>query len=186
MPTIALPEALNVASPDEGGGAELNIDLTRNAWASTFSSGSPVNETTPGNFTNPSTASASRVPELDLAGGGTPGTYTITGTWNGSERVQTITTVVGDYVKASLPMDTITSITGPDPGADLNLYQGDAYADPPARAMWGGAGGVVAYYLYLQPYVLHTRTVAANQDHQRRVQQIDRANTAATGLVFVW
>jgi hypothetical protein len=189
MPRVYIPEQTLYPDGNDGARVELPIDLTRTAWASTFSGGAAVNETTPGNFTNPSADTADRIPELELAGGGTPGTYTLIGTWNSRPRTQSITTVAGATVKAALPMDTITSITGPDPGANLDLYQGDSYADPPARALATGAGGQFGSYLSGNPNLLITRTLPGDTDHQRHVQRIDRDVTAAAldgDIAFLW
>jgi hypothetical protein len=194
MPRIAVPAELNVdADPHVGGGEQKKVLLTQTNWHAQWPGGAAINAVTPANFTNPDTTTyCDRVPELALAGGGTPGTYAITGTWDGKAQSDSITTVAGSTVKGKVPFDTITSVVGPDPAAALDLYHGDSYCDPPCRCLQvGGAGDIDAQLsrestlATTHPYT-RTRDSIPAGDWQRRVRRIGRDNTTATDLEAVW
>lgn len=170
-----------------GGVAQKPINLAVTAWHAAFPSGGAVNATS--GFTQPSAAQADRIPQLALATGGTPGSYVLTGTWNGETQTETVgPTVAEATVKATKPFDTITSVTGPDPGADLTLQHGDSYADPPALALWTGDGGDLECQLVGETAVQTITGLPANQDYRRRVRRVSPDNTTITTLkaYFVW
>jgi hypothetical protein len=196
MPTIELPRPLNTPAPNIGGYAQKLINLTQTAWHAAFVGGSGAFDVSSG-FADPSAAEASRVPELELDASGTPGTYTITGTWDSVEQVVNITTIAGSTVKGDLPLDTVTRFQGPDCGAtkSVTLYHGDSYADPPARALWtGDTDGDAAVQLVGEDAVKAV-AVPANRDWPRRVQRIAHSTSAVPSTLqtsgtgrpaFVW
>ncbi len=173
------------AQLSNGGAVQKLINTNVVAWHATIASGSAVDETA--GFTDPPAAEADRIPQLALAGGGTPGAYTITGTYSGNSQTDEITTVAAATVKGSKPFDTITRLQGPDPGANLDLQQGDAYADPPAASLWTGAtGGVVAVQLSGEDAPKTMPALPANIDWKRRVLRVDIDNHAITDSYLVW
>ena len=191
MPAITVDNDINVDRyPNAAGSVQKLINLTQTAWHATIPGGGAVAVTTA--FSDPSSAEADRIPELALAGGGTPGAYIITGTWNSDAQTETITTVAGSTVKGTKPFDTITSIVGPDPGANLDLYQGDSYAEPPARALWtGSAAGNAGVQLVGESAVKLVSNIPANRDWSRRVRRITHSTdatspTSLTAPYFVW
>lgn len=173
--------------PNVPGSVHRLVNLTVSAWHAAFPSGGAVNVSTA--FSNPSSAEADRIPELALAGGGTPGSYVITGTWNGAAQTETIgPTVAGATVKGTLPFDTVTLVTGPDPGANLTLNQGDSYADPPARALWTAGGGAVNVQLAGESSAKTVSGLPAGIDWWRRVRRIGATGTGSTiaGMYLMW
>ncbi len=187
MPRIPVPNDVKRSSSDLASGmAEKPIDLTVRNWHAPFPGGGAVNATS--GFTDPDQDYADRIPQLTLATGGTPGTYQLTGAWNGKERKATITTIAEQTAKADLPFDTITELTGPDPVAALTLEQGDSYADPPARAVAAGPnGGDHNVQLMLEPGV-RVRTLPADRDWARRARRVSPASTTIPTLeaAFIW
>jgi hypothetical protein len=156
---------------------------TAGAWPG----GAAINEVTPANFTNPSSAEADRIPEIALAVGGTPGSYVITGTWNSAAQTDTILTVANATVKGTKPFDTITSFVGPDPVAALTLNKGDSYADPPCRFIsTGSADGNIACQLEDETAVGAAEAVDANSLYLYNVQRVATVTTTLVGAKFVW
>ena len=185
MPRIDLHTDVNAASALEGGGVQKLIDTALHAWHAAFPGGAAVAVTTA--FTDPGTVEADRIPELALAGGGAAGSYVVTGTWNGAAQTETIgPTVAGATVKGDLPFDTITSVTGPDPVANLTLSGGDSYFDPPTRAIWTGtANGNISVQLDGETAV-KTIAVPAYRDWPRRVRRVGVTITTLTAPYAVW
>lgn len=188
MPKIAVPEHLLLNPHYLGGFAQKKINVTQSTWHAAHSGGSAVNYTS--GFTDPSSAEADRIPELELTNVGTPtvGDYVLIGTWNGAAQTETITSVAGDTVKATKPFDTITSWTGPDPGSGetLTLHKGDSYASPPARAVYSGAGGDLEVQLFGESAVQTLSSVAAGYDLRRSAVRVGHDNTTIAAPYFVW
>lgn len=194
MSTIELHHQQNRNSDPTGPGvAERRVPTARAAWHANFASGSAVSATT--GFTNPDATEvpplADRSVALNLATGGTVGAYVVTGTFDGKEVTETITTVANAWVDGNQPFDTITSITGPDPGAVLQMYQGDAICSPPARALYTGDGGDCAYQLSNEDAPAEAadkqdRNLPASVDHSRRVKRIYMSTTPPSNMRLVW
>lgn len=187
MSTVTVPGDQQNPHALSGGHVQKLVNTTASAWHATFPSGGAVDETTPGAFTNPSSAEADRAPQLALGAGGTPGDYTITGTFDGVEVTEEITTVANDTVKGNQPFDVLTSITGPDPGDDLDLQWGDVIATPPARALWTGAtGGAAAVQLEGESATKAIPGLPAGVDWPRRIVRVDIDNHGMTDSYLVW
>ena len=145
MPRIPLPYAQERSAAYSGSIKELDLNPVRVAWHAAWPGGAAINEVA--GFATPNVEQCDRIPELDLAFGGAPGTYAITGLWNGAVQTDSILTVAAATVKGNLPFDAITSVVGPDPVNALALFMGDSYCDPPGRLLWTGTGGDVLYRL---------------------------------------
>lgn len=194
MPTIALLRSQNRnGDPTGPGTVERRVPTTRTAWHANFAGGAAVNATS--GFTDPDATQvppiADRTVSLHLATGGTVGTYTIAGTFDGADVTEDITTVVDAWVDGDQPFDTITSITGPDPGAVLQMHQGDTVCSPPARALYTGDGGACAFLLSgeLAPANdadKQDRNLPAGVDHSRRVKRIYMSTTPPSNMRLVW
>jgi hypothetical protein len=185
MARISIPEGVNLSDPGSGGYAQKLINTAVSTWHAVIAGGAPVAVTTA--FTDPTATEADRIPELALAGGGTPGDYVITGTWNGVAQTETITTVAGATVKGDLPFDTITSLTGPDPVNNLTLNKGDSYASPPARAIWTGSTlGNISVQLASETAVQTVSNIPAFRDWPRRAVRVGVTLTTLTSPYFVW
>lgn len=186
MAKISLPEAANRLDSQAPGIVQKDLNLAQATWHAQAAGGAAINWT--GSFTDPLAAEGDRIPEVKLAAGGTPGTYVIVGTWNGAAQTESILTVANDTVKGTLPFDTVTSFSGPDPVNALDFYKGDSYADPPARMLSVGVAGDVACQLHGESAVTTKAGVLAG-DWKRRVRRVQHAGdgaTTATGLAFVW
>jgi hypothetical protein len=180
-----LAEASTNSHPRSSGQAQKLVNTTQSTWHAQMAGGGAINETS--GFTNPSAAEADRIPELELTAGGTPGTYTIVGTWNGEAQTEQITTVAGSTVKGNLPFDTITSLTGPDPVQPLDIHKGDSYADPPARWFYTGAtGGNVECQLSGESAVKTITGLPSGLDWARRITRVGHDNTTISDGYFVW
>lgn len=187
MAKITVPERVNRNEALSGGVAQKIVNLTQSTWHAQAPGGAAIAWTS--GFSIPDATEADRIPEVKLAAGGTPGAYVIVGTWNGVAQTETITSVANATVKGTLPFDTITSFTGPDPVNALDLYMGDSYADPPCRALAVNVGGDIACQLAGESSVVTKTNVPGSGDWQRRVRRIQHAgdgNTTATGLSMVW
>lgn len=187
MSRIALSIDQNTRGPLSGGRVQKPVNLTQATWHAQIAGGSAVNVTSA--WSDPDPDEADRVPELALSSGGTPGTYTLTGTYDGKTVTRTITTVAGATVKGDGPIDAMASLVGPDPGAGktLDIYKGDSWFSPPVRALQVGSPGAVACQLAGESKV--TVKQAFYGDWQRDVQRIEHAGdgrTLATGLEGVW
>jgi hypothetical protein len=185
MAKITVPETVGFSNPQSGGFVEKPINLTRATWHAQIPGGGAVNITT--GWTDPVATEADRIPELFLAAGGTPGTYVLTGTYDGEVQTESILTVANDTVKGEKPFDTMTSLTGPDPVNALDIYKGDSYANPCARALAVNGAGVIACRLEGED-TTSSKTVSLLGDWQRRVRRVEHSSgsTTATGLSFVW
>jgi len=185
MARVSVPAEMNVTHPNDGGRVQKLINLAVTTWHAAFPGGAAVNVTS--GFTNPSSAEADRIPELALAGGGTPGDYVITGTWNGEAQSETLTSVAGSSVKGTKPFDTITSVTGPDPVANLTLNKGDSWADPPCRYLYTGSGSANCACQLIGESAVKTITgLPAGLDWKRRVRRVAHTTTTLTAPYFVW
>lgn len=173
------------SSPLGGGRTQKLINTAVSTWHAAFPGGAAVAVTTA--FTDPSAAEADRIPELALAGGGTPGSYVLIGTWNSVDQTETIgPTVAGATVKGDLPFDTITSITGPDPVANLTLNRGDSHFDPPTRALWtGSTAGNISVQLSGETAV-KTIALPSWRDWPRDVVRVGVTITTLTAPMAVW
>ena len=186
MTKITLPSEANSSHhPNVSGLVQKLVNVTQSLWHAQIPGGSAVNITSA--FTDPSAAEADRIPELELAGGGTPGSYVITGTWNGEAQTETIVTVAGSTVKGNLPFDTITSLVGPDPVNALDIHLGDSSATPPSRAFWtGAAGGDLECQLDGETAVKVVAGLPADRDWPRRITRVGHDNTTIIVGHFVW
>jgi hypothetical protein len=177
-----------VPTDRSGGHVQKLINTTVSTWHAVIAGGSAVNETS--GFTNPDPDEADRIPELALAVGGTPGIYTITGTWNGDEQSDSILTVANATAKGSVPFDTITSLVGPDPVQNLTLNKGDSYFDPPVRWVYTGDTGPAncAVRLVGESAVKLVSALPAGLDWARRAVRVGASNsgTTLTNAYGVW
>jgi hypothetical protein len=189
MPKVAIPDDVNVnKSPEVSGLVQRKVGLASTAVAATQTSGSAV-ALASGSLTDPPSDEADRGVVATLAGGGTPGDYVVTGTYNGEEVSETITTVAGSDVYGDQPFDTFSSIAGPDPAADLDFALGDVFAYPPARALWTGpTGGSVQVQLEKEEALQVVASLPASFDWDRRIRRIRPASTTIpTGEAYlVW
>jgi hypothetical protein len=185
MGTVPLTPNAAEQGPYSGPTTQKPISLVHSTWHAASAGGAAI--AWAAGFTDPSATECDRIPELALAGGGAAGTYTITGTWSGAAQTDTITTVAGSTVKGSFPFDTITSVTGPDPAAALNIYWGDTFADPPARCMWTGNGGDIYCQLWNEAAPnTAVITLPAQGEWVRRIRRINRTTTTVTGAFLCW
>ena len=198
MPPISQPTGVGQhRTTDAPGGTQKLINTAITTWHAAFPAGSAVNASS--GFTTPDPLEADRIPELALAAGGTPRTYTITGTWGedpgGNALVQSeeITTVADATVRGTKPFDTITSIVGDAPGQTLTLNKGDSYFSPPTRAIWTGeASGAIGVQLKDEQLAdLKAVSLPAYRDWPRaavRVRANDGSAEATTldGAMAVW
>lgn len=194
MPKVSLAADINKTEALSGGVKELKLQLVPELWHAAFAGGSGAFDVSAG-FAAQNTLEADRIPELALTGGGTPGDYVITGTWNSAAQTETITTVAGATVKGTKPFDTVTNFAGPDPGGakDVTLYMGDSYCNPASRAMSVGTAGVIACELDAESAV-SPKTCHLPGDWQRRAQRVEHdgtvsggtGRTTAVALAFVW
>jgi len=187
MAKIVTSEESLRQGPADAGTVQKPIHLVQDTWHAAFLGGGGAIDVAAA-FTNPSAVNADRIPELAASGGATPGTYTITGTWNSTAQVETILTVAGATVKGNLPFDTVTSFQGPDPGGaqSVTLYHGDSYASPPARALYTGAGGTCACQCVGEAAVQTVANLPAGLDWRRRVVRVERSVTNLVGAYLVW
>jgi len=188
MSTIAVPKDVNLRHGLSGGRTTKKINLTQATWHAAFAGGAGAIDVSAG-FTDPDSTEADRVPELALTAGGTPGAYTLTGTYDSKAITEQITTVAGSTVKATQPFDTITRVQGPDPGGgkSVTLYKGDSWANPAARCVQVGTVGDVACQLEGESAV-KTVDVPLPGDWERCVQRVAHSGsgTTAAKLWFVW
>lgn len=189
MPKVNIPDDANVnKSPTVSGLVQRPVGLAVTAVAATQTSGSAV-ALAAVDLTDPPSDEADRGISAELAGGGTPGTYVVAGTYNGEAVEDEITTEAGAIVYGSQPFDTLTGITGPDPGGNLDFALGDVIATPPARALWTGAtGGNVQAELANEDAPQVVPGLPASFDWHRRIRRIRPASTTIpTGEAFlVW
>ena len=187
------PDQNRNSDPTGPGVAERRVPTARTAWHASFAAGSAVNATA--GFTNPDATQvppiADRSVALNLATGGTVGAYVIVGTFDGAEVTETITTVVNAWADGDQPFDTIESIAGPDPGAVLQMMQGDAVCNPPARALYTGDGGDCAYLLSNEAPPAEAadkqdRNLPAGVDHSRRFKRVYMSTTPPDNMRLVW
>lgn len=177
MPRQNIPRNVSVAHPIAGGQAQAQIGLALTAVATTQASGSAV-DLSAGDLTDPPANRAPRGLRFALSSGGTAGTYTITGTWSGKTVTEEVTTVADNSVDGLQPFDELISITGPDPGADLDITLGLVLPEPHARAVWTGpTGGELNVQLSAEDATKVGPTLPANIDWQRWIKAIDPTGT---------
>jgi hypothetical protein len=186
MSKIVIPDKANASGhPNAAGTVQKLVNVVQSTWHAQIPGGAAV--ALVAGFTNPAAAQADRIPELALAAGGTAGAYVLTGTWNGAAQTETITTVAATTVKGNKPFDTITAMTGPDPVNALDIFLGDSYADPPARAFWTGAtGGNVSCQLAGETVVKTIVGLPKDRDWPRRIRRIGHDATTITDGYLVW
>jgi len=186
MAKVSIPAAANSSlDPRSSGLAQKLLNTTQSTWHAQMAGGGAINETS--GFTDPDAAECDRIPELELTVGGTPGEYVITGTWNGEAQTENITTIANDTVKGTLPFDTITSLTGPDPVQALDIHLGDSFADPPSRWLYtGNAAGNIEVQLANESSVKLVSALPAGLDWRRRVKRVAHDNATLTNAYLVW
>lgn len=186
MPKIAIPEEANAQGQYSGPSVQKPVNPAHGTWHAQIPGGGAV--ALVAGFTDPGDVYADRIPELALAGGGAPGSYVVTGTWNSLPQTETIgPTVAGATVKGNKPFDTITGMTGPDPVAALDIYHGDTFAEPPARLLYTGNGGDFFGQLSGETAMnVLALTLPAQADWCRRIVRINRTTTTITGAWLGW
>jgi len=195
MAAISQPNGVGQHRTTEApAGTQKLINTAVTAWHAAFAGGAGDFDISAG-FSQPNPLEADRIPELHLTAGGTPGTYTITGTWNGLARTAELETVADAPVRADEPFDEITRFQGPDPGAGkaVTLNKGDSYFSSPTRWIWTGeVGGVIGVQLKDEPATaLKAVTLPASLDWHRAAVRV-RANdgsalaTTLTKPMAVW
>jgi len=163
----------------------IGLDATTSIHA-TIPGGGAVNVTT--GFTPPDLVNGcDRGCALALAGGGTPATYVVTGTYDGAVVSDNITTVAGSTVYGDQPFDTYTSIVGADPVANLDMYLGDVWIKPACRAVEVGVAGDIVCLLDKDADTQTAQTHTVPQgDWQRAVRFVDISATTATTLHAIY
>ena len=162
------------------------LNTATSNWHAPWAGGAPINATA--GFATPSTLECDRIPELALAGGGAPGAYVLTGTYNGAAQTDTITTIAGATVKGLVPFDgPLASFVGPDPGAALTLNMGDSYCDPPPRLLeTGSADGNIVCQLKQDAAIGAAIAVSAQSQKNWAVRRIQCTTTTLTQCYLYW
>lgn len=163
---------------------QVPVSLTQTDWHAAISGGAPLNVTTA--FVNPSASEISRVPRIITAGGGATIQVTLVGTYNGAAQTETVTCLTNSTTDATLPFDTVTSLTTDvDPVSDTTLRWGRSYFDPAPCALQVGAAGNINCRL-LNNSAFSVVAGVPIGDWRRRVRLVDPTSTTATGLVALY
>lgn len=187
MARVAIREDMNQQHPLSGATVQKPVTLTESNWHAAFSSGAAIADSTPGNFTNPSATSCDRIPMAVAAAGGNAFVLTLTGTWNGAAQTEVKSCATNATNRFTKPFDMITAASSDvDAGSTVTLKWGDAYMDPPARALAVGTGNAITMQLAGETAKQQV-TAPTSEWWARRATQIESgAGTTATGLVALW